>query len=199
MQVDETVALSGVLRDYQENGANDHVEARLAIALTRVVEQSVRPSLQKKLRPQDVDDICSEIILGFWKFRHSVRPDEVRKLINTLKHRRTTDQVREYYRENGRKAPAPADDERELSALLPACDGKPDTEAGQDVWELLSELGLKDKDRVIAYMVYLGTEKRMIASVLNVDPDTVTNSVKRCREALANSGYGKAEGNGDGG
>jgi DNA-directed RNA polymerase specialized sigma24 family protein len=198
MTVDDTAALSEVIREYQENGASDHSEARLAIALTRVVENTVQPSLMKKLRPQDVDDVCSEIILGFWNFRHSVRPDEVGKLINTLKHRRMTDQVREYYREDDHRAPEPAADERELLALLPARDGKPGSEASQDVWELLSELELNAKDRVIAYMVYLGAEKRVIAGVLSVDQDTVTNSVKRCREALQKKGYGKDAGNRDG-
>ena len=52
--VDETASLAEVLREYQEDGDNGHVEARLAIALTRVVESSIRPSLLKKLRPQDV-------------------------------------------------------------------------------------------------------------------------------------------------
>jgi DNA-directed RNA polymerase specialized sigma24 family protein len=198
MQVDDTAALSEVLREYQQESSDDHAEARLAIALTRVVENSVQPSLMKKLRPQDVDDVCSEIILGFWQFRHSVRPDEVGKLINTLKHRRVTDQVREYYREDDHHAHEPAAGERELLALLPARDGKPDSEAGQDVWELLSGLALSAKDRVIAYMVYLGAEKRVIASVLNVDQDTVTNSVKRCREALQKKGYIKDAGNHDG-
>jgi len=198
MQVDDTAALSEVLKEYQQGSSDDHAEARLAIALTRVVENSVQPSLIKKLRPQDVDDVCSEIILGFWQFRHSVRPDEVGQLINTLKHRRTTDQVREYYREEDRRTYEPAADERELLALLPARDGRPGSEAGQDVWELLSELALSAKDRVIAYMVYLGAEKRVIASVLNVDQDTVTNSVKRCREALQKKGYGKTAGNRDG-
>ena len=74
MLADETATLSEVLRSYQDSRTSDHAEARLAIALTRVVEKRVRPSLARKLRPQDVDDICSEIILGFWKFRHSVRP-----------------------------------------------------------------------------------------------------------------------------
>jgi len=198
MTVDDTAALSEVLREYQQNSSDDHAEARLAIALTRVVENSVQPSLMKKLRPQDVDDVCSEIILGFWKFRHSVRPDEVGKLIQTLKHRRATDQVREYYREEDRRTYEPADDERDLLSLLPARDVAPGTEASQDVWELLSELELSAKDRVIAYMVYLGAEKRVIAGVLNVDQDTVTNSVKRCREALVDKGYGKDTGNRDG-
>lgn len=192
MNVDETAALSAVLREYQQDGAGDDAEARLAIALTRVVEKQVRPSLQKKLKPQDVDDVCSEIILGFWRFRDSVRPGECGKLINTLKHRRTTDQVREYYREEDRRAHEPAADERELLELLPGREGSPGTEAGQDAWEFLCGLELKAQDRVIAYLVYLGAERRVIAGVLKVDPDTVTNSIKRCREALQRNGYGKA-------
>jgi len=192
MSVDETAALSAVLSEYQQDGANGDAEARLAIALTRVVEKQVRPSLQKKLKPQDVDDVCSEIILGFWQFRHSVRPDECGKLINTLRHRRTTDQVREYYRDGDRRAHEPEADERELLELLPSRSESPDTEASQDVWELLIGLELKSQDRLIAYMVYLGAEKRVIASILKIDPNTVTNGIKRCREVLQLNGYGKA-------
>jgi len=198
MKVDETAALSEVLKAYQQDSADDHAEAQLAIALTRVVEKRIRPPLHKKLRPQDVDDVCSEIILGFWKFRHSVRPGEVGQLISTLQHRRTTDQVRKYYGEEDRRAHEAAVDEYELLALLPARDAEPGTEASQDVWELLSRVDLKAKDRVIAYMVYLGAEKRVIAKVLSVDTDTVTNSLKRCREPLLKQGYGKAVGNDDG-
>jgi len=190
MKVDETAALAGVLRDYQANGANDHIEARLAIALTRVVENSIRPSLQKKLRPHDVDDICSEIILGFWQFRHSVRPAEVGQLIQTLKHRRSTDQVREYYREEDRRTQKPAADERELLALLPARDGKPGSEASQDVWELLYDLKLSAQDHLVAYTLYLGIDKQVIGKVLGMSCSAVTRSLKRCREALAGRSNG---------
>jgi len=196
--VNETAALSDALMLFQQGESEDHAEACLAIALTRVVEKKVRPSLAKKLHSQDVDDVCSEVILGFWKLRHSVRPDECDKLVNTLVHRRTTDQVREYYRDSERRAHEPAADERELLALLPARDAEPGTEASQDVWELLSTIELKAKDRVIAYMVYLGAEKRVIATVLSIDSDTVTNSLKRCREALLKQGYGKAADDDDG-
>jgi len=185
MKVDETAALSEVLREYQEDGTNDHAEARLAIALTRVVENTVRPSLLKKLRSQDVDDVCSEIILSFWQFRHSVRPDEVGKLINTLKHRRSTDQVREYYRENGRTTREPAADERELLALLPAREGKPGTEASQDVWELLYDLKLSAQDHLVAYTLYLGIDKQVIGKLLGMSGSAVSRSLRRCREALA--------------
>jgi len=185
MKVDETAALSEVLRDYEANGASDHAEARLAIALTRVVETSIRPSLMKKLRPQDVDDICSEIILGFWQFRHSVRPDEVGKLIQTLKHRRTTDQVRAYYREEDRRTPEPGADERELLALLPARDGKPGSEASQDVWELLYDLKLSAQDHLVAYTLYLGIDKQVTGKLLGMSGSAVSRSLKRCREVLA--------------
>jgi len=192
MKVDETAALSEVLREYQQGSTNDHAEARLAIALARVVEKRVRPGLQKKLRPQDVDDICSEIILGFWKFRHSVRPDECGKLINTLRHRRTTDQVREYYREEDRRAHEPVADEHELLALLPARDVEPGAEASQEVWEMLHDLGLSAQDHLVAYTLYLGAEKHVIAEVLGLNIDTVANSLKRCRQALAERGLYKA-------
>jgi DNA-directed RNA polymerase specialized sigma24 family protein len=191
MKVDETAALAEVLRDYQEHGANDHIEARLAIALTRVVENTVRPSLMKKLRPQDVDDICSEIILGFWQFRLSVRPDEVGKLIQTLKQRRSTDQVRQYYREEDRRAQEPGADERQLLALLPARDGKPGTEAGQDVWERLYDLKLSAQDHLVAYTVYLGIDKQVIGKLLGMSSSAVTRSLKRCREALAGVSNGE--------
>jgi len=184
MKVDDTAALSEVLRGYQENQANDHIEARLAIALTRVVENSVRPSLQKKLRPQDVDDVCSEIILGFWKFRLSVRPNESDKLIQTLKHRRMTDQVRAYYREDERRTHKLAADERELLALLPSHDGKPGSEAEQDVWEWLYSLKLSAKDHLAAFMLYLGIDKQVIGKLLGMSNNAVTRSIKRCREVL---------------
>lgn len=193
MKVDETAALSQVLRDYQQYGADDHAEARLAIALTRVVEKNIRPSLLKKLRPHDVDDICSEIILSFWQFRHSVRPDEVGKLIQTLKHRRTTDQVREYYREGDRRAHEPAEDERELLALFPALDGKPGAQSGQEVWELLYDLQLSAQDHLVAYSLYLGIDKQVIGKLLGMSGSAVTRSLRRCREALAGRTSGDVE------
>lgn len=191
MVVDEITALTRALERYQQESENDHAEAKLAIALTRVVEKRVRPGLQKKLRPQDVDDICSEIIFGFWKFRHSVRPGECGKLINTLRHRRTTDQVREYYREEDRRAHEPAADERALLTLLPARDAEPGAEASQQVWELLHDLGLSAQDHLVAYTLYLGAEKHVIAEVLGINIDTVANSLKRCRQALAERGLYK--------
>ena len=57
---------------------------------------------------------------------------------------------------------------------------------------------LKAKDRVIAYMVYLGAEKRVIAKVLSVESDTITNSLKRCRETLLKQGYGNTVEDADG-
>jgi len=57
---------------------------------------------------------------------------------------------------------------------------------------------LKAKDRVIAYMVYLGAEKRVIAKVLSVDTDTVTSSLMRSREALLKQGYGNTVEDADG-
>jgi DNA-directed RNA polymerase specialized sigma24 family protein len=184
MTVDDIATLSDVLREYQEDDSRYSTQARLAIALTRVVENNLRPSLSKKLRPQDIDDICSEIILGFWQFRHSVRPDEVVKLINTLKHRRTTDQVREYYREQDRRAYEPVKDERELLAMLPARDGTPDTDASQEVWELLGELELSAQDHLVAYTLYLGIDKQVIGKLLGMSGSAVTRSIKRCREVL---------------
>jgi len=188
MQVDDTAALSEVLREYQQGSSDDHAEARLAIALTRVVEKRVRPSLAKKLRPQDVDDVCSEIILGFWQFHHSVRPDEVGKLIQTLKHRRTTDQLRGYYRDTERRIAEPTGEQRELLDLLPARGGDPDAEAAQDTWDMLSGLELSAKDHLVAWLVAEGVEKQVIAEVLQIDATTITRSLKRCRKALQQPG-----------
>jgi len=186
MQVDETAALADVLRDYQQNGASDHAEARLAIALTRVVEKRVRPSLQKKLRPQDVDDVCSEIILGFWKFRHSVRPDEVGQLISTLEQRKRADQLRGYYKDAERQAAEPSAEQRELLELLPARDGDPHRELAEDTWHALSALELSAKDHLVAWLVSEGVEKQVIAEVLGIDATTITRSLKRVQRELKN-------------
>lgn len=189
MMVDETAALSEALRAYQQDSADGHAEARLAIALTRVVEKRIRPPLQKKLRPQDVDDVCSEVILGFWRFRHSVRPGEVGQLINTLAQRRRADQLRGYYRDAERLSAEPTDEQRELLELLPARGGDPGSEAAQDSWDVLSALELSAKDHLVVWLIAEGVEKQVIAEVLGIDATTITRSLKRCRKALSSGGH----------
>ncbi|MCH7472686.1 hypothetical protein IIA79_07025 [bacterium] len=185
---DELAVLASALERYQLDESDNHAEAMLAVALTGVVEKQVRPSLQKKLRPQDVDDVCSEIILGFWKFRLSVRPGEVEKLVNTLAQRKHADQVRGYYRDAERIAHEPTAEERGLLELLPARSGDPGAGASQEAWELLQDLSLSAQDHLVAYTLFLGAEKLVIAEVLGINIDTVTNSLKRCRQALASRG-----------
>ena len=73
----------------------------------------------------------------------------------------------------------------ELISTAPSRDAEPGTEASQDVWELLSRVELKAKDRVIA-------------KVLSVDTDTVTSSLMRSREALLKQGYGNTVEDADG-
>jgi len=197
MKVDETAALAEMLRAYQQGSADDHAEAQLAIALTRVVEKRIRPSLSKKLRPQDVDDVCSEIILGFWKFRHSVRPGEVGRLITTLAHRKHADQLRDYYYDAEHQAPALSAGEREVLEALPASGGDPEAETSEDAWELLHHLDLSAQDRLVAYTLSLGAEKQLIAEVLGIDSDTVTKSLKRVRQAMARRGLHEKKKDGD--
>jgi DNA-directed RNA polymerase specialized sigma24 family protein len=183
MMVDETAALSDVLREYQQDSASDHAEARLAIALTRVVEKRVRPSLAKKLRPQDVDDVCSEIILGFWKFRHSVRPEEVGQLISTLEQRKRADQLRGYYKDAERRTAEPSAEPRE---------GDPGTALAEDTWDVLSGLELNAKDHLVSWLVAEGVEKQVIAEVLGIDATTISRSLKRVRKLLKNGSQATA-------
>jgi len=191
MKVDETAALSEALKAYQQDNADNHAEARLAIALTRVVEKQVRPKLQQKLRPQDVDDVCSEIILGFWKFRHSVRPDEVGQLIHTLAQRKHADQLRGYYSDAQRRANELSTSECEFLESLPAKGSDPSAEASQMAWDLLQSLNVIAQDRLVAYTLYLGAEKQVIAEVLGIHVNTVTKSLKRCRQAMLKRGLHK--------
>jgi RNA polymerase sigma factor (sigma-70 family) len=192
MMVDDTAALSDVLREYQQDSSNDHAEARLAIALTRVVEKRVRPSLAKKLRPQDVDDVCSEIILGFWKFRHSVRPDEVGQLISTLEQRKRADQLRGYYKDAERRTAEPSAEQRELLELLPARETDPGTALTEDTWDVLSGLELSARDHLVAWLVAEGVEKQVIAEVLGIDATTISRSLKRARKMLKNGSQATA-------
>ena len=182
---DEYSALSEVLKGYQQDSDDNKAEAQLAIALTRVVEKKVRPSLMKKLRPQDVDDTCSEVVLGFWQFRHSVRSDETAKLVNTLVQRRLNDQLRGYYKDAEHLVREQSEEERELLELLPSRGDEPGTEADQDVWELLCLKDMNAADHLVAYMVFLGLEKQVITEVLGLSASTVTRRIKRCREVFA--------------
>jgi len=182
---DEYAALTEVLQHYQQDGENDLAEANLAIALTRVVEKRVRPSLKKKLMPQDVDDVCSEVVVGFWQFRHSVRPDETEKLVSTLIQRKLNDQLRGYYKDSEHIVRERSSEEQELLTLLPAREAEPGTESDQRVWEVLCLKELSAQDHLVAYMVYLGLEKQVITEVLGLSASTVTRSLKSCREAFA--------------
>lgn len=189
----DLVALADALGHYQQNGSDNLAEAKLAIALTRVVEKRIRPSLAQKLQSQDIDDVCSEITLGFWKYRHSVRTDETSKFIHTLTERKTADQVRKYYGDAQRQVDPDAADVAGLIKLLRNRAADPGGEASQEVWEQLYSLDLNAQDHLVAYMVYLGTEKQIIAKVLGIGVNTVTNSLKRCREDLAQRGVPNSE------
>jgi len=188
LMADEYAALSQALKGYQQDNDDNKAEAQLAIALIRVVEKKVRPPLTKKLKPQDIDDVCSEVVLGFWQFRQSVRPDEIAKLVNTLVQRKLNDQLRGYYKDAEHVVSERSDEERELLAVLPARDAQPGAGVSQEAWEKLYMLELSALDHLVAYMVYLGAEKQIIAKILAISINTVTNSLKRCRESLVSRG-----------
>lgn len=137
--------------------------------------------------------MCSEVILGFWKFRQSVRPDETGKLVNTLVQRKLNDQLRGYYKEAEHLDRELSEDERELTALLPAKNADPAGQETQAVWELLYEKELSAQDHLVAYTVYLGIDKQVIAKMLNMSGSAVTRSLKRCRKALTNPAASEEE------
>ena len=177
--------LSAVLFAYQRESGPQSDDERLGKALNAVLDQRVRPVLAKRLRPDDVDDVVSEVRIAVWRYRYSIRAEEAGRFIHAIAHRKLADALRVYYKEAALSIGNPETEAGELLALLPAAPDNPQDGDDQRVWELLKTVQLTDLDLLVAYLLFLGLPKGEIAQVLGISPNTVTNALKRCREQLS--------------
>ena len=192
---DEVGQLAAAIYAYQRSDSPASLEPRVAQLIQTVLARRVKPILSRRLRPDDVEDVLSEVTIAVWRYRHSIRTEEVGRFIHAVAHRKLADQLRKYYREADANVGNPEMESGSLIDLLPARDHSV-SGADQQVWELLRGSGLADQDLLVAYFLYLGVPKGDIASALGISPNTVTNALKRCREALTVSSPARAGGQG---
>jgi len=181
--------LADLLFNYQRSPADDELEAKLGQVLNEVLNQRVQPIIAKKLRPDDISDVISEVAVAFWRYRNSIRPDEVGRFIHAVAHRKLVDQIRSYYRSTATQLSETSTSAGELLDILPASNPDKHEESDQKAWELLCACPLSAQDQLVAYFVFLGVRKGEIARALGISPNTVTNALKRSRNELAAAGY----------
>lgn len=187
MLQDAISRLSAALFEYQRQSEAPNTDNKLGLALENVLARQVRPVLTRRLRPTDVDDVLSEIKLAFWRYRMSIRAEEVGRFIHAIAHRKLADQLRQYYKDAAHNVGNPETDAGSLLDVLPTAGSASGVDADQQAWEMLNASELPDTDLLVAYFLFLGTPKGEIASALGISPNTVTNALKRCRESLISS------------
>jgi DNA-directed RNA polymerase specialized sigma24 family protein len=180
---DVLAELTDALYAYQRQPDAPGDEERMGQALERVLAQRVRPILARRLRPGDIEDTLGEIRLACWRYRMSIRAEDVGRFIHAVAQRKLADTLRGYYRE-AELAQGDNPDGSSRLDLLAAGGSEASGAQDQAAWELLEASGLGDVDVLVAYLVFTGVAKGEIARALGISPNTVTNALKRCQQQL---------------